>query len=168
MVQLVSEPTVLALTRKTEYGVIALCELARRDGELGSAREIASRHCMPLTLLMNVLKTLTQRGLVRSVRGARGGYALARAADQISLHDVVDAIEGPVRLVRCVDHPAAVESCELRGSCQVRAPMLRVHEKLRTFLDAITIADIATDASTADGVYHQLTNEVRGHAVHLS
>src|SRR5262245_55281119 len=91
----------LALTKRTEYALIALCHLARQP-ETVSARDLAHRYAVRLPLLMNVLKTLNHNGLVRSVRGAHGGYRLAVPADKLSLARVAEAIEGPMRLVKCV------------------------------------------------------------------
>ena len=93
----------LSLTKKTDYAVIAMCHLALAPQRVASAREIARSFGMPLSLLMNILKRLCVAGLVRSVRGAQGGYALARPAGQITLADLVVALEGPVRLANCVN-----------------------------------------------------------------
>lgn len=173
----------LSLTRKTEYGLIAACHLARAGDLIVSARDVAEKYAIPLPLLMNVLKTLNRRGLVESVRGAHGGYTLAQPAEQISLEALIEAIEGPVRLVRCapaavVPHPCGSPErpvtagrgeaeweaeCELMCSCPVRHPLHRLHERLRGFLAEVTVADVAFDASFAggDGPY-QLTRMLTG------
>ncbi|MGB9625707.1 MAG: RrF2 family transcriptional regulator, partial [Phycisphaerae bacterium] len=78
----------LALTKKTEYALIALTCLARAESRWVSAREISAQYGIPLALLMNILKTLAQSGLIRSVRGARGGYVLARPASDISVETI--------------------------------------------------------------------------------
>lgn len=136
----------LALTKRTEYALIALCHLAREGSHVTSARDIAERHNVRLPLLMNVLKSLNQNGLLSSSRGSHGGYKLARAASAISLVDVLTAVEGPARLVSCAG-PADAESraCELLGSCPVRAPILRVHQELEAFLARVTIHSLALD-----------------------
>ena len=136
----------LALTKRTEYALIALCHLARQPDETVSARDLAHRYAVRLPLLMNVLKTLNQNGLVRSVRGAHGGYRLAMPPEKLSLARVAEAIEGPMRLVKCVSAlPDADSSCELIGTCPVRQPVLRVHEHLAQFLAGVTIAELAFD-----------------------
>src|SRR5262245_7205595 len=113
----------LALTKKTEYALIALCHLSRSGEDLVSARDIADRHMAKLPLMMNVLKLLNQKGLLRSVRGASGGYRLGEVPDRITLARLIEAVEGPVRLVRCISHPEAGDGdrgCELIGTCPVR------------------------------------------------
>ena len=99
----------LTLTRKTDYALISLTHLAQNPGVCTSAREIAELYHMPLPLLMNVLKLLTGRGFVKSVRGPRGGYTLAQSAESISLSDTIRAVEGPIKLVRCADRPVGEE-----------------------------------------------------------
>lgn len=136
----------LALTKRTEYALIALCHLARQPGETVSARELARRYAIRLPLLMNVLKILNRKGLVRSSRGANGGYQTAVAPEKLSLARVAEAIEGPMRLVKCVSAAAdGVASCELIGTCPVRQPVLRVHEHLTEFLSGVSIAALAFD-----------------------
>jgi Rrf2 family protein len=136
----------LALTKRTEYALIALCHMARQPDETISARDLAGRHAIRLPLLMNVLKALNQKGLVRSTRGANGGYRLAVAPEALSLTRVAEAIEGPMRLVKCVSADAAgAASCELIGTCPVRQPVLRVHEHLTEFLSRVSIAALAFD-----------------------
>src|SRR5688572_18019244 len=136
----------LALTKRTEYALIALCDLARRPNEIVSARDVAERYGVRLPLLMNVLKLLNQKGLVRSSRGANGGYRLGIPADEISLVQVAQAIEGPMRLVKCVSAESASDpACELIGTCPVRQPVLRVHQHLERFLSGVSIADLAFD-----------------------
>jgi Rrf2 family protein len=134
----------LTLTRKTEYGMIAVCHLARSGQQVVSAREIAAEHHVPLPLLMNVLKRLNRTGYVRSVRGAHGGYVLAVPAEQFTLTDLIEAVEGPVHLVRCVNPSKGARKCDLPGACFIQHSVVKVHNRLRKFLGAVTIADLAT------------------------
>ncbi|TWT45770.1 HTH-type transcriptional regulator IscR [Phycisphaerae bacterium RAS1] len=137
----------LSLTRKSEYALIAVCHLARAESRVVSAREIAAQHHVPLPLLMNVLKVLGQAGIINSVRGARGGYSLSTPAEALTLSELIEAVEGPVRLVRCgPPHEAHADgACDLSGRCLIKQPVLRIHEELRRFLAGITLAEIAFD-----------------------
>jgi Rrf2 family protein len=135
-----------ALTKKTDYALIALCHMAQHPADVCTAREIATQFNMPAALLMNVLKTLHQGGLIRSIRGAKGGYLLAQPADQISMSAIIAAVEGPVRFVQCASGRDAPENgCGLAPSCPVTKPVNRVHEKLNQFLQQVTLAQIAFD-----------------------
>lgn len=167
----------LTLTRKTDYALIALTHLAQESRCCSSAREIAERYGVPLPLLMNILKLLAQRGLARSSRGPRGGYALARSAAEITLHDVICAVEGPIQLVQCAEvasadlDPAAGSArsgeCELVSSCPVRSPIRRVHDRLIEFLNGVTLADMAGNGSCC-GNHQRIAGEFEHEVVHLS
>lgn len=148
----------LTLTRKTDYGLIALSHLAANQGRVVSAREIAAKYRVPLALLMNLLKLCAGAGLVESVRGARGGYRLGKPADQITLVELVEAIEGPLRLSQCHGltepqgniQPADKEpSCQVGSCCPVRVAVNNVHMRLQGFLSEMTIADVAQMAAVA-------------------
>ncbi|MFO0972484.1 MAG: Rrf2 family transcriptional regulator [Phycisphaerae bacterium] len=135
----------LALTKKTDYALIALAHLAQSGATTATARGIAERYHIPAALLMNVLKALSARGVVRSVRGAKGGYALAVRPDEYTLFDLIMAVEGPVRFVQCAGgEPSPARGvCELLGSCPVSRPARRVHDRLERFLREITLAELS-------------------------
>jgi len=145
----------LALTRKTGYALIALTHLAELDeGELSPAREVAVRYDAPRALMMNVLKDLAAAGYVESVRGAHGGYRLARPLEEVTLADLVSAIEGPVQLAECVGQVGARSdkgSCRVRATCPIVDPIHRVHRRLREFLGRITLAEIVHPAMVPGG-----------------
>lgn len=133
----------LTLTRKTEYAMIAVCHLAREGQKVISARDIAEAHGVPLPLLMNVLKRLNRTGFVNSVRGARGGYILAVSPVELTLDALIEAVEGPVHLVRCTNPDKEGRRCTLTGACPVRSSIRKVHNDLRKFLSSVTIAELA-------------------------
>ncbi|MEK6675351.1 MAG: Rrf2 family transcriptional regulator [Planctomycetota bacterium] len=143
----------LALTKKTDYALIALSELARREAEVLSVRELSERHRMPLPLLTNILKNLTRAGIVVSVRGVLGGYRLARSATTINLHELIAAVEGPFQFVRCATDSATTTgvACELETSCPIRLPAHRIRDRLRRLLEEVTLAEIV-DHSPQSGV----------------
>ncbi len=138
----------LSLTKKTDYALIALTHLARNGGAVSTAREIASKFHVPTALLMNVLKTLCHSDLIRSVRGARGGYSLAKPSESISLADIITVVEGPMRLAQCSSHdPSDPSECELTEVCPVKLPVQRIHARLEQFFRQISLADIVRDAA---------------------
>lgn len=141
----------LQLTKRTEYGLIALVHMVDKGGEFVSAREISDIYTIPRRLLAEVLKDLSRTGLVESLRGATGGYALARRAEAITIGDVVTALEGAPTLASCdsdVRHiigrlsqgkldrasgknksaPTAAKSCEVEPVCPIRSPLQRIRE----------------------------------------
>ena len=138
----------LALTRKTHYALIALVHLATDPDGRSSARQIAASYGLPLPLLMNLLKQLTQEELVRSVRGPKGGYMLTLPPEQITLTRVVRAVEGPIHVSQCVPDKAVTPEeddaadCVRMGTCPIRASLERVHDRMIEYLDSMTLADV--------------------------
>lgn len=141
----------LLLTRKTDYALLALASLARQTPASASARSLAERLNLPLPVLRNILKQLTSRGLLKSTRGTRGGYQLARSPDQITMAQLLETIEGPVQLARCCSVPEGKEEgeCRLEESCLIRGNMRRVHDGLMRFLDEVTLEQLAEETGCA-------------------
>jgi cysteine desulfurase len=135
----------LTLTKKTEYGLIALHHLARHRDRLWSARELAEEYRVPLSILTNILKCLTRAQIVASTRGAQGGYQLARSAENISLLELIGAIEGPYQFVRCVgpaDTKRNGHQCPVNELCPVRHATHEIHRRLVAYLENIKLADV--------------------------
>lgn len=136
----------LTLTRKTDYALVALSHLAHcRQAEAGptSARTIAEAYHLPLPLLMNILKELAQAKLVSSTRGATGGYALAVAPERISLLEIINAIEGPVKLTACCDGlPIVGQGCEVAETCPIQGSIQKLHKRLVGFFGGVTLDEL--------------------------
>jgi Rrf2 family protein len=134
----------LRLSKKADYALMALKHLALRGGrESCSAREIAELYGIPIELMAKVLQRLVRRGLLASHQGTRGGYQLARTPAQISVADVIQAIDGPVTVTACSTDDV---QCEQFAKCNVRDPLWRVRERILTALGECTIAELAADA----------------------
>jgi Rrf2 family protein len=136
----------LSMTKKTGYGLIAVTHLARLSrGRLASAREISEEYGIPQALLMNVLKELAAAGYLDSVRGARGGYCLARSPEEINFVGLMEVLEGPMKLAECVrDEVGETDDgiCKLMARCPIADPVHRVHRKIRDYLSKLTLQDI--------------------------
>jgi Rrf2 family protein len=106
---------VLQVSRKIDYGLRAIIYLAGLPaGKVESLQDISATLHLPREFLAKILKVLTDKGLVRSTRGARGGYQLARPARDISFLEVIEAVEGPVQLNVCLDHK---DRCDVSSGC---------------------------------------------------
>jgi Rrf2 family protein len=106
---------VLQISRKIDYGLRAMIYLAGLPaGKVASLQDLSSTLHLPREFLAKILKVLAGRGLVRSSRGAHGGYQLARSAREISFLDVIESVEGPVQLNVCLDHK---DRCDVSASC---------------------------------------------------
>ncbi len=135
----------LQLTKRTEYGLIALTHLAQRAGSVSSVREICERYPVPRRLVAEVLKDLGHAQLVLSHRGSSGGYSLARAPEAISVGDVVGALEGHPSLTSCSALGLYVaHSCEVEQVCPIRSPIETLRLELWRLLTRTTLRDLAT------------------------
>ena len=133
----------LKLTRRADYGLIALTHLAvHRSRESASAKEIAEHYRIPLPLLSKVLQQLGRSGLVTAEQGTRGGYRLARDPRTISALEVIRAIDGPITLTSCIDD---LDECNHTERCSVREPLRKVHEGILGLLADITISDMTEE-----------------------
>jgi Rrf2 family protein len=133
----------LKLTKKADYGLIALKHLAVTSGGVSSsAKAIAECYGIPLHLMAKILQKLTKIGMLESLPGANGGYKLARAASSITALEVIRAIDGPIILTSCF---TAHGECDQSEKCTVREPLRKVHEGILQLLNAITISDMSKD-----------------------
>ncbi len=135
----------LALTRKSGYALIAISYLSHPKGSIASATRIAEEFDLPVRLLMNVMKQLSHSKLVRSVRGANGGYVLSCDLRKKTLRELILAMEGPIGLAQCFSFERNGKKCSVVGSCPLRWPIHRVQKKLEDFLDNISLAEIVEE-----------------------
>ncbi len=137
----------LSLTRKADYALVAMADLARQSPSTVSARDMAGRLRMPLPALQHILTRLMHRGLVVSTRGAQGGYRLNRRPDQITIAELIEVIEGPIRLTPCCTEAShvRVRECHMEDVCPIREPVRKVHGIVRRCLDKVTLDHLAWD-----------------------
>jgi Rrf2 family protein len=127
------------LSKKADYGLIALKHLAMHADESISAREIAAQYHIPAELLAKVLQKLARKGLLVSQHGMNGGYVLARDPARISIVDVVEALEGPISITPCEKG----DDCQQLQTCSVRDPLLKVKAKVVRVLGDTSIYELA-------------------------
>jgi Rrf2 family cysteine metabolism transcriptional repressor len=155
----------LRLTARSEYGLLALIDLACRSGEGPvSARGVAERQRIPGKFLEQLFASLRKAGLVTAVRGAHGGFELSRSANAISVLDVVEALEGPLRPTLC----AGETLCDRGGACAAADVWGRATTALRDVLGSTTLAALAGVQTAIDretGGVHG-TARVPGGATH--
>ena len=129
----------LRVTRLTDYATVVLTVLAARPGDELSAADLASAAGLELPTVAKVLRPLAQAGLVEGFRGAAGGYRLAREPAEISLVEIVEAMEGPLGMTECSLHDGA---CGIQDSCGVRANWRRINDVVADALRAVTLAEM--------------------------
>ena len=132
----------MKLTTKGQYGIHAMYELALSGPDAPmNIKTIAERQNIPEAYLEQLLIALRKNGLVRSVRGAQGGYLLALAPGQITVGQVLRALEGSLGFVECLDEDA----CDKAGLCPTRLVWRKVHEGLNEIVDGISLQDMLND-----------------------
>ena len=131
----------IRLSKRTDYGLMAIRHLALLPaGACCSAREIARGHGIPQALLAKLLQRLARRGLVAAHHGTKGGYQIARPPASITLREIVEAIEGPMAMMECLD-PCKPE-CDQDATCTVKTPLHQVQRRIVDILAHTTVSDL--------------------------
>jgi FeS assembly SUF system regulator len=131
----------LRISRLTDYATVILASLG--GGRLASATDISERTHIGLPTVSKLLKELQHAGLVKSMRGARGGYQLARLPTGISAADIIDAVEGPVALTECASGSGV---CGIETTCTVNHGWQGVSQAIRRALIGISLTDLVSRA----------------------
>jgi Rrf2 family cysteine metabolism transcriptional repressor len=132
----------MKLSTKGKYGVRALFEIARNFGRGPlTIKEIAERQRISLSYLEQILHRLGKAGIIESIRGPHGGYELSRKPTDLTIGDVVRALEGPIALSHCLE-PGESGSCYQADDCVARMVWSQVGEKIEAALDSITFDDL--------------------------
>ena len=130
----------LRLSKLTDYGTVVLAEMARHPAEWHSAAELAGTLHLAAPTVSKLLKQFARAGLVKSQRGAKGGYCLARPAEEITAVQIIDAIEGPVAITQCsMSH----SRCGIESVCGVGHNWQRISLAIRGALNGVTLAQLA-------------------------
>ena len=147
----------LRVTKLTDYASVVLTVLASDPAAVLSASELAERAGLEVPTVAKLLKPLAQAGLVEGFRGANGGYKLARDAADISLVEIVEAMEGPLGMTECSVHAG---QCGIEDSCGVRANWRRINDVVADALRGVSLAQMLAPMPPAPrkGIPVQLAN----------
>ncbi len=130
----------IKLSRLTDYAIVIMAAMARREGASLSASSLAEQTALPEPTVSKVLKLLVKGGVISSIRGVNGGYALkARPAD-IRVGDIIAAMEGPIALTSCVK--GSKDTCSIESLCMLHGRWNVVNIAIKTALDNVTLADM--------------------------
>jgi len=133
----------MRLTHLADYAVVLMTAAARRPAAARlSATELSAETGVPLPTAQKLMGLLAGAGLLSSVRGAGGGFALAKAAQDITLADIVEAVEGPIAMTVCSAHEG-VSDCALDAHCRVKPHMGVVGTAIRGALGAVSLTELA-------------------------
>jgi FeS assembly SUF system regulator len=147
----------IKISRLTDYAVIILAELAQTQAGPSSASAMAGRTRLPEPTVSKVMKLLAREGLITSSRGAAGGYRLSRPLAELSVADVIVAIDGPISLTTCVEGSA--NTCDYACRCPLRGRWDGVNLAIREALEAVSIADMLTVSVSPAIPFHAQAEE---------
>jgi FeS assembly SUF system regulator len=134
----------LRISKLTDYAIVVLSLMAKHDSRTFAAAELSETSGIALPTVSKILKTLTRTGIVKSTRGARGGYCLSRLPTETSVASVIDALEGPIAITEC---GVAHDSCQQANSCHIRGNWNVINRAVRTALEAVTLTDMVKPAA---------------------
>ncbi len=137
----------LRISRLTDYGTMILAYLAQDAARCCSASDVAAATHIALPTVQKLLKVLARSGLVDSVRGADGGYSLARPATTITAAEVIGVLEGPIAVTEC---SAESSECELETLCLVGGAWQKINQAILDALEGVTLADLRGPVATQD------------------
>jgi FeS assembly SUF system regulator len=131
------------LGKLTDYGLVLMTLIARGEGfPQRTARDLAVESRLPLSTVSKLLKQLLQSGLLTSHRGIKGGYILAKEPREISVVEIISAIEGPMALTECSTDVTGL--CNLESFCPIKSNQQIINQAVRGVLDKITLSDLVT------------------------
>jgi FeS assembly SUF system regulator len=128
-------------SRLADYGVVLAGHMAARPEIFYNAVDLAAVTQLPPPTVSKVLAALTRAGVLVSHRGARGGYRLARAPQEISAAEIVVALDGPIAMTMCIEHGDG--ACEVETACPSRRGWRRINSAIRQALEDVSLADLA-------------------------
>lgn len=135
----------IRLSRKMEYALVAVKYMAGKiPGELTSAKEISDKFHTPFDATARVMQALAQKGLLKSEQGALGGYFISKDLNRVSLYDVLEVIEGPTQIVKCLQKD---EACDVQAHCNIVSPVHTLNQKLVQFYSGLKLKDLVVGVS---------------------
>jgi Rrf2 family protein len=138
---------VLQVSRKIDYGLRAMIHLAGLPaGKIATLQDLSTTLHLPREFLAKILKVLSAKGLIRSARGAHGGYQLARPAREVSFLEVIEAVEGPVQLNVCLDHK---DRCDVSAGCTMYHVWKVGQDRMLEVYRRTSLAELATEPQAA-------------------
>jgi Rrf2 family protein len=129
------------LNRKLEYALMALKLMNdKAPSDRTTAKEVVDRMGCPFDATARVLQIMTQRGLLRSEQGVRGGYVISQDLRRVSFFELAEMIEGPMEIVRCLqDDP---NPCEMASTCNVQSPLQELNRRIKEFYQSMSLKEL--------------------------
>lgn len=130
----------IRMTKSADYGIVLMTRMAGHPDRIFNAVELASGAQLPHPTVCKILKLLARSGLLESHRGAKGGYSLARDPGEISVVEIITALDGPIGITECIDNTPG--ECGQESVCPVKGNWQRINDAVREALQSITLAEM--------------------------
>ncbi len=141
------QEVIMRLSTKSRYGTRAMLDIALQSssGKCAQLKDIAERQTISPKYLDHILSALRKAGLIKNIRGKNGGYTLMRHPAAITLKDIVDAVEGSIAPVECIDNPSL---CDRTPTCSTRDVWTQLKKTMDTFLESTTLTMLIENQNT--------------------
>ncbi len=147
----------MKISAQEEYGLRCLVQLATlADGESLTLPQIADREGISPANAGKLMWLLNKAGFVQAIRGTKGGYSLARPAQEIHLNEVIKVLDADVLNKHCESYTGVLDSCVHKGDCGIRPVIVGLHEIVENALSQITLAQLVGSESSVDATFHQI------------
>ena len=147
----------MKLSRLADYGVTLMSEMALAPRGVHSAQSLARASGLPLPTVSKLLSMLARAGLLEAIRGVRGGFRLARRPQQISMADIIVAVDGPVALTQCIERGPGV--CDVESFCHTRHGWQAINDAVRDALAGVSLAEFAEPAWPVRETIHRASDQ---------
>ena len=152
----------MKISAQEEYGLRCLLQLATlEENESLTLPQIAEREGISVANAGKLMWLLNKANFVKSTRGTKGGYALARPAEEIRLSEVIKVLDNDVLSKHCESYTGVLDSCVHKGDCGIRPVIVGLHEIVQEALSKITLAQLVGDEETVDRKFHQIQGLVQ-------
>ncbi|MBA3247618.1 MAG: Rrf2 family transcriptional regulator [Pyrinomonadaceae bacterium] len=147
----------MKVSAQEEYGLRCLLQLAPLgEGEFLTLTQIAEGEGISVANAGKLLWILNKAGLVKSIRGTKGGYQLARPASEIRLHEIIKVLDGDVLAGHCQSYTGVLDSCVHTGNCGIRPVIVNLHDVVRNALAGITLAQLLGTEAKVETTLHKI------------
>lgn len=143
----------IRISKLADYAILLLSTFARETCSIRNAPELAADTRLPLPTVSKLLKTLSRAGLLESHRGVKGGYSLPHRPTEVSVAEIITAVDGPISLTDCSAEPSdEAQACSMEPVCPVKSNWRRINQAVRDALEHVSLADMARSDAEHPGL----------------
>lgn len=131
----------IKIGKLTDYAIVIVTKMAMNPKGIYKVSDIVHSTSLPKTTIAKIMKLLANAGILQSARGIHGGYSLTKRAEDITIHDIIKVIEGPISLMNCLDEER--KSCSIVNLCSMKNNWEKINDEIKETLSKVTIHEMA-------------------------